>query len=135
METNDPKRTQEVPKDETNTDVAARVSAEPEEELDELQQRIHDYPDQKWNLLQRLAGAAMGVICGLLLTLFSGFESIGMYATVAALLIALLVPRLAEKRFRRSVQKGRIAMLIALAVWLAAYAAYMLISGVPFVNA
>ena len=104
-------------------------------ELDELQTRVHNYPEPKWTLIQRICGAALGVICGLMLTYLGNFPSIGMYGTIGAVLIALFVPNLVEKRVKRSIQKGRVALLIALAVWLIGYALIMLLSGVPFIQA
>ena len=104
-------------------------------ELDELQTRVHNYPDSKWALIQRVCGAALGVICGLMLTYLGNFPSIGMYGTIGAVLIALFVPNLVEKRVKRSIQKGRVALLIALAVWLIAYALIMILRGEPFIQA
>ena len=41
---------------------------------------------------------------------------------------------LIEKRVKRSVQKARIAMMIALGVWLLGNLLYMLLSGVPIIS-
>ena len=73
----------------------------------------------------------LGLLCGYLLTYFGNFESIGMYGTIAAVLIALFVPGMVEKRVKRSVQKGRFALMIGLGIWLLAYLGIMLIQGVP----
>ena len=54
-----------------------------------------------------------------------------MYGTIGAVLIALLLPRMAKSASKRSIQKGRVAMMIALALWLVVTAAAMLIKGVP----
>ena len=105
-------------------------SASPEE-LDDLQKRVRAMPDKKWNALMTISGAILGVLCGVLLTYFSAMESIGMYGTIGALLLAMLVPRLAERRLRRSVQRGRVALMIALGVWIAASAAIMFAGGTP----
>ena len=106
------------------------INTEPEE-LDDLQQRVRDYSDRKWNAILTVCGGLVGLLCGALLTVFSAMESIGMYGTIGAVVIALLLPRFAEKRVKRSVQKGRVAMMIALALWLAVTAAVMIIKGVP----
>lgn len=106
------------------------INTEPEE-LDDLQKRIRDYSDRKWNAILTVCGGLVGLLCGALLTVFSAMESIGMYGTIGAVVIALLLPRFAEKRVKRSVQKGRVAMMIALALWLAVTAAVMIIKGVP----
>ncbi len=105
---------------------------EEEEELDDLQQRVRDFPDKKWNIIQYISGTAVGFLCGALVTYFPRFESIGSYGTIAALVIAIFAPRLVEKRVKRSVQKGRVSMLISLAVWIAVTALIMFAQGVPF---
>ena len=106
------------------------INTEPEE-LDDLQKRVRDYSDRKWNAILTVCGGLVGLLCGALLTVFSAMESIGMYGTIGAVVIALLLPRVAEKRVKRSVQKGRVAMMISLALWLAVTAAVMIIKGVP----
>ena len=106
------------------------INTEPEE-LDDLQQRVRDYSDRKWNAILTVCGGLVGLLCGALLTVFSAMESIGMYGTIGAVVIALLLPRFAEKRVKRSIQKGRVAMMIALALWPAVTAAVMIIKGVP----
>lgn len=106
------------------------INTEPEE-LDDLQKRVRDYSDRKWNAILTVCGGLVGLLCGALLTVFSAMESIGMYGTIGAVVIALLLPRFAEKRVKRSVQKGRVAMMISLALWLAVTAAVMIIKGVP----
>jgi len=131
LETNEPR----LPEQEPNDQPAGQdASPQPEEELDELQTRVRNYPEKTWNLIQRAAGAALGVLCGLLLTYFANLESIGMIGTIGAVVIALLAPNMIEKRVRRPIHKGRVALLIALAVWLAGYTAFMLIKGVPIIQ-
>jgi len=135
MESKYPRDPDEERKQESgDADLAQQQDQESEEELDDLQKRVRAYPEAKWNLIQRVCGALIGVLCGSLLTYFSAMESIGMYGTIGALLIALFVPRLAEKRLKRSVNKGRTAMLSALALWIAVYAIVMIIKGVPFLT-
>ena len=103
----------------------------PKEELDELQTKVRNLPDAKWILYQRICGAVLGLLCGYLLTFFGSYESVGMFGTIAAVLIALFVPNLAEKRLKRSLQKGRIALMIGLALWMLAYLGIMLLNGTP----
>ena len=107
---------------------------QPAEDLDELQTRVRSYSDRKWALILRIGGALLGAICGLMLTYFSNFESIGMFSTIGAVLIALLLPNVIEKRVKRSVQKGRTAMLIALAAWLVLFTLIMVLMGVPIIQ-
>lgn len=132
METNEPRLPEQGP----NAQPPERdTEPQPAEELDELQTRVRNYPEKTWLRIQRVGGAALGVICGLLLTYFANMESIGMIGTIGAALIALLAPNMIEKRVRRSIQKGRVALMIAFAVWLAGYTALMLIKGVPIIKA
>ena len=129
----DPKTEQE--KTETSgTEPVPPVVVTTQEELDDLQTKVRNLPESKWNLLQRIVGGALGLLCGYLLSFFSTYESVGMYGNIAAVLIALFVPGMIEKRVKRSVQKGRIALMIGLGVWLAAYLAFMLISGQPMIK-
>ena len=130
METNKPNDQLEP----TQPTVDPNAAQQPPEDLDELQKRVNNYPEKTWTLIQRIAGGAMGILCGLLLTYFSNFESIGMISTIAAVLIALLLPNVIEKRVRRKIQKGRAAMLIGLAVWLAGYTLVMVLGGVSLVQ-
>ena len=106
----------------------------PPEELDDLQKKIHNYSDKQWNLYQYIAGAVVGLFCGYLLTTVSSYPSIGMFGTIGAALIALFAPRMIEKRVKRTVQKGRIALMIALGVWLLTSLLIMLIQGVPIIS-
>ena len=103
----------------------------PQEELDELQTKVRNLPEAKWYLYQRICGAVLGLLCGYLLTFFGSYESVGMFGTIASVLIALFVPNMVEKRLKRSLHKGRIALMIGLAVWMLAYLGIMLLNGTP----
>ena len=103
----------------------------PQEELDELQTKVRNLPEAKWTLYQRIGGGILGLLCGYLLTYFGSYESVGMFGTIAAVVIALFAPNLIEKRLKRSLQKGRVALMIGLAVWMLAYLLIMLLSGTP----
>ena len=130
METNKPSDQLEP----TQPTVDPNAAPQPPEDMDELQTRVYNYPEKTWTLIQRIFGGALGLLCGLLLTYFSNFESIGMFSTIAAVLIALLLPNVIEKRVRRKIQKGRAAMLIGLAAWLVGYTLIMVLSGVPLLQ-
>ena len=112
----------------------APVVLPPQEELDELQTKVRNLPEAKWNLYQRICGAILGLFCGFLLTYFGSYESVGMFGTIGAVVIALFAPNLIEKRLKRSLQKGRVALMIGLAVWMLAYLLIMLISGTPMLT-
>lgn len=134
QETRDAEAKQDAIADTERPAAAQSEAPQAEEELDDLQTRVRGYSEKKWNTIQYVLGAAAGFLCGALMTYFSTFESIGMYGTIGALVIAIFLPRLSEKRVKRSVQKGRIAMMISLAVWIAATALIMIAKGVPFVE-
>ena len=110
------------------------VATPPTEELDELQTKVRNLPEAKWTLYQRIGGGILGLLCGYLLTYFGSYESIGMYGTIAAVLIALLAPNLIEKRVKRSLQKGRVALMLGLAAWMLVYLAIMLLNGTPLLT-
>ena len=110
------------------------VTTPPTEELDELQTKVRNLPEAKWTLYQRIGGGILGLLCGYLLTYFGSYESIGMYGTIAAVLIALFAPNLIEKRVKRSLQKGRVALMLGLAAWMLVYLAIMLLNGTPLLT-
>lgn len=131
MESNEPRLPSQEPEEPVSPHEA---EPQPFEELDDLQKRVRSYPEKTWTLILRIGGAALGLLCGLLLTYFSNFESIGMISTIAAVLIALLLPNFIERRVKRRIQKGRTAMLIGLAVWLVGYTLVMVLRGVPMIQ-
>ena len=96
METNETRN----PETETKQDlIENKADQMPPEELDDLQKKVRDLPEQKWNLYQYIGGAIMGLVCGYLLTVVSSYPSIGMYGTIAAALLALApLPRTAHPR-------------------------------------
>lgn len=110
------------------------VTTPPTEELDELQTKVRNLPEAKWTLYQRIGGGILGLLCGYLLTYFGSYESVGMYGTIAAVLIALFAPNLIEKRVKRSLQKGRVALMLGLAAWMLVYLAIMLLNGTPLLT-
>ena len=139
METNETRNSETNPETKPETELEAKLQPnnaehQPPEELDDLQTMVRDLPESKWNLYQTIGGAVTGAVCGYLLTELSSYPSIGMYGTIGAALLALFGPRLVEKRVKRTVQKARIWMMIALGVWLLAKLLFMLISGVPILN-
>ena len=131
METNETRTPEANP---NNGQMENKADQLPPEEMDDLQKKVRDIPEQKWNLYQYIGGAIIGLVCGYLLTVVSSYPSIGMYGTIAAALLALFGPRMIEKRVKRTVQKARIAMMIALGVWLLGNLVFMLLSGVPIIS-
>lgn len=139
METNETRNPETNPDTNPKTEPEAKLQPhnaeqQPPEELDELQKKFRDLPESKWNLYQIIGGTVLGAACGYLLTEVSSYPSIGMYGTIAAALLALFAPRMIEKRIKRTMQKTRVWMMIALGVWLLAKMVFMLLSGVPILN-
>ena len=84
--------------------------------------------DKRWTLVQRITGAIMGVIAGVSLFWDTLTKSEGKaqgsflsLPLVIAIVIALAVPNIIERKSGRSVPKLRIAMVISLAVVIVAY--------------
>ncbi len=121
METNEPRLPETNPEE------------QPPEELDALQKKVRSFPEKQWLLIQRAGGAFLGLLCGFLLTYLGNFDSTRLYGTIGAVLVALLLPNFIEKRIKRTVQKGRVMLMIGLGVWLVVYAAIMLMSGNPLI--
>ena len=86
-----------------------------------FEKRIHAIPEDKWNLYQTLGGAVIGlVIAGLLFAGGSGLNA----GFLIAVVLALLLPNLLEDRGRRKLQRGRLAMIIAMAIGIGILAVY-----------
>ena len=135
METNETRSPETNPETEPEAKLQPHnAEQQPPEELDDLQKKVRDLPESKWNLYQIIGGAVTGAACGYLLTEVSSYPSIGMYGTIAAALLALFGPRMVEKRIKRTMQKTRVWMMIALGVWLLAKMLIMLLSGVPILT-
>ncbi|MDL2257744.1 hypothetical protein LJC42_01110 [Eubacteriales bacterium OttesenSCG-928-K08] len=96
---------------------------EPEPEPTPLQKKIAEIPEKKWLQLQIAAGALLGLLAGLSLTLLnkSSGSSMGL---IIAVVIALIIPNTAERQFARKMPKLRIAMIITLVVLMAAFLLY-----------
>ena len=131
METNKPNKPEQ---DLTTLVTDQPENQQPPEELDDLQKKVRAFSDKQWTLYQRIGGTVLGLLCGFLLTYFGSFESTGMFGTIGAVVIALFGPNFIEKKVKRSVQKGRVMLMISLGVWLLAYALIMLLGGTHIVT-
>lgn len=86
---------------------------EPKKNRSGLQQKVAALSERSWKTIQVAGGIALGaVVCFFLYGDSDGGSTYSIYA----LLLALIVPRLLEQAFDRSVAAGRIAMLITLAI-------------------
>ena len=85
--------------------------------------------EARWTLLQRIAGALLGVAAGVALFWDMIFpsanaqeqQSMFSLPLIIALVIAMVVPNIIEKQSLRRAPKLRIAMVIALAIFLVVY--------------
>ena len=76
------------------------------------EKRVNALSPEKWKLVQIVGGAVLGLVAvGLL---FIGGEELSTYRMILAALVALFVPRYAERTLRRSMPIARRAMIIAL---------------------
>ena len=89
--------------------------------------------DARWTLLQRIAGALLGVAAGVALfwdTLVRGdgaTQSQGLFSAplIVAIVIALVIPNAIEKQGLRSAPKLRTTMVIALGIIIVLYVLIM----------
>ena len=91
-----------------------------------FQKWIARMDEKKWTLVQRIAGAILGVATGVALFWNGGSNDEGgfSYSLIAAIVIAMLIPNILEKQGQRRIPKLRIALVIALAVMIACYFIY-----------
>lgn len=106
---------------------------EPEEEyMTDFMKYVKSRTDRQWDLLQAVCGVVLGCICGVLVMFFSGMESVGTYALVAAAFIALFLPQILVRQGGRAIPKLRIWLIAALSVWLVASLILHLAGGTLF---
>lgn len=80
-----------------------------------FEKRVKAISEARWTLYQILGGSVIGIIT--VITLFFGGKGKGFsYGFMAAVVLALLAPNWLEDRARRKVTKGRIAMIVVIAV-------------------
>lgn len=87
--------------------------------------------DKQWKLYQLGGGVLLGSVAGVLITVFSGMESIGMFALLGAVFCALFLPQYFARQADRAIPLLRIALIITLALWMGASLVSLLITGVP----
>lgn len=94
----------------------------------DFQKKVAEIPDKKWNQLQWLTGLFLGFVSGFCLTSFEVIFGEGRdYGLIVAAIICFLAPRLLETQSARKIPKLRIAMIVALFIYLAVFMAYTLI--------
>ena len=99
-------------------------------DMSAFQKTLARMNDKTWNLCQRILGAVLGILACVALFWDSisgadpeqkGFS----YSLIVAVVIAILVPNIIEKRGLRKIPKARTTMAIALLVCIVAYLAFI----------
>jgi len=87
---------------------------EPKKNGSNLKQKVAALSERSWKIIQTAGGIALGaVVC---FFLYGDASADSTAYSIYALLLALIVPRLAEQSCGRSIASGRVAMLITIAV-------------------
>ena len=94
-------------------------------DMNAFQKFIARLDDKKWKLYQRIAGAVLGLLACVALFWKNGEEQgTFSYGLIIAMIIALIVPNILEKRALRNMGVMRITMAIAMGVAVLAYFLY-----------
>ncbi|MEL7608652.1 MAG: hypothetical protein AAGU74_04045 [Bacillota bacterium] len=99
----------------------------PEPELTGLAKTIAELPDDKWVLYQRIAGVLVGVLSGVCLFGFNN-TSIGTYGFIGAIVLAVVVPNLFEKHYKRKISVARKWIILTFLVIIVGFLLYTLIT-------
>ena len=119
----------------------ATLDADPVEEMsaDQVQESILEDSDmtgfqkaiarmseKTWTIVQRVVGALLGIASGVALFWNGGSDTEGgfSYSLIVAVVIAMLIPNLIEKKGLRRIPKLRIALVISLAAMIVIYFIY-----------
>ena len=87
--------------------------------------KIQQMPDELWKKWQIGGGVFLGLVVNAILIFLPETPSFGSLNLILAALIALVVPRLAEKKLERDLRAFRTAMIITLAAGMVAYGVYL----------
>ena len=94
-------------------------------DMNAFQKFIARLDDKKWKLYQRIAGAVLGLLACVALFWKNGEEQgTFSYGLIIAMIIALIVPNILEKRALRKMGVMRITMAIAMGVAVLEYFLY-----------
>lgn len=115
-----PKKTAAKPKEQEYVDI-------PEPELTGLAKVIDELPDEKWVLYQRLAGVLLGILSGVFLFGFNN-TSIGSYSFIGAIVLAVVVPNLFEKHYKKKIPVARKWLILTFLVIIVGFLLYTLIT-------
>lgn len=90
----------------------------------EFEKKIAAIPDDKWKLYQIIAGAVLGILSAVSITVLSKMESIGSMGLIIAAVLALFLPNMLEKKGGRKIPALRTALIIALTISMGLFAFY-----------
>ena len=95
-------------------------------DMNSFQKAIARMSEKTWTIVQRVVGALLGIASGVALFWNGGSDSEGgfSYSLIVAVVIAMLIPNLIEKKGLRRIPKLRIALVIALAAMIVIYFIY-----------
>lgn len=92
---------------------------EPKKNHSDFKQKIASFSERSWRIIQAASGIALGTaVC---FFLYGDSSADGTAYSIYALLLALIVPRLAEQSCGRSIAFGRTVMLITIAALIIAH--------------
>ena len=95
-------------------------------DMNSFQKAIARMSEKTWTIVQRVVGALLGIASGVALFWNGGSdtESGFSYSLIVAVVIAMLIPNLIEKKGLRRIPKLRIALVISLAAMIVIYFIY-----------
>ena len=95
-------------------------------DMNSFQKAIARMSEKTWTIVQRVVGALLGIASGVALFWNGGSDTQSgfSYSLIVAVVIAMLIPNLIEKKGLRRIPKLRIALVIALAAMIVIYFIY-----------
>ena len=113
------------PVEEMNADQVQESILE-DSDMNGFQKAIARMSEKTWTIVQRVVGALLGIASGVALFWNGGSDTEGgfSYSLIVAVVIAMLIPNLIEKKGLRRIPKLRIALVIALAAMIVIYFIY-----------
>ena len=95
-------------------------------DMNGFQKAIARMSEKTWTIVQRVVGALLGIASGVALFWNGGSDTQSgfSYSLIVAVVIAMLIPNLIEKKGLRRIPKLRIALVISLAAMIVIYFIY-----------
>ena len=95
-------------------------------DMNSFQKAIARLSEKTWTIVQRVVGALLGIASGVALFWNGGSDTQSgfSYSLIVAVVIAMLIPNLIEKKGLRRIPKLRIALVISLAAMIVIYFIY-----------